>query len=105
MPIGRQLQTNITVTDTAIVSSGITLNTATSTTVAADNKFRLEFYLSNDNNQEIWLKLQPASVDNDEKGILLPRNSTYEMPTENVYTGEISAIAKTGNPIVFITEY
>jgi len=51
------------------------------------------------------LKLQAASVDNNAKGIFIGRDSYWEMPADNIYTGEISAIAVSGTPSVNVTSY
>jgi len=103
--MAKRLERKSNTTDTAILSSGIILNTSTSVKIADANDDRIAFYLSNDSFQDIWLKLQAASVDNDQKGILIFRRSVYEMPRDNWYTGEISAMADTGSPIIFVTEY
>jgi len=106
---GRNFNTN----DVAAVTS-VDLNSTTATKIADVNADRLTFHVnSNDENNAVWIKLQAASVDNDKKGIFLARNiaaagpgrSLYDMPTDNVYTGEISAISEAGTPTVYITEY
>jgi len=101
LTIGRNTNTN----DTATLSSAVALNATTSTTVAVSLSERIVFTFSNPGNKDVWLKLQAASVDNDMKGIFIPRNGYWEMPTDNIYTGEISAIAVSGTPSVHITEY
>ena len=99
--IGRNINTH----DTAVLSAAIALNSSTSTTVQASNDDRLFFSFSNADNRDVWLKLQAATTDNDMKGIFVPRNGYWEMPTDNTYTGEISAIAVSGTPDVYTTEY
>lgn len=90
--------------DTAVTTS-VTLNSTTATTVSVANENRIGFYASNNDNQDILLKFQPASVDNLKIGIpILRKGVVYEMPPEK-YRGEISAIAITGTPTIFITEY
>lgn len=91
-------------TDTATLSAAIALNASTSTTVQAANVDRIDFTFSNPSNKDVWLKRQAASVDNDKKGIFVPRNGFYEIPTDNVYTGEYSAIAVSGSPEVYTDE-
>jgi len=93
------------VNNKAIISSGIALNSTTSITVQAENKRRIFFAISSPDNKDIWLKFQPAATDDDEKGIFIPRGGYWEMPTDNIYTGEISAIAVSGTPTVYPTEY
>jgi len=95
---------NLNVTDTATLSNAIGLNSTTSTKIADALSNRIVFILSNPSTKNIWVKLQAASVDNDKKGIFIPRNGYWEMPTDNIYTGEISAIADNGAPNVYVTE-
>lgn len=105
--IGRNVNTN----DTTLVPDGIVLNATTSVKIADANPDRIFFRVDNNfNNMAVWVKLQAASVDDDQKGIFLQalalRGFTiWEMPPDNIYTGEISAIADAGNPEVFVTEY
>jgi len=99
--IGRNTNT----TDVATLSSAIALNSTTSVKVADALPDRINFTISNPENKDVWLKFQAASVDNDKKGIFVPKNAFYEMPTDNIYTGEISAIAVSGTPSVYVTEY
>jgi len=87
------------------IPTGISLNASTSTKIADSNANRIFFAVSNPSNKDIWLKLQIATVDNDKKGIFMPANSYWEMPTDNVYIGEISAIANSGTPDIYTTEY
>jgi hypothetical protein len=87
--IGRTRNNN----DTATLSGTITVSGVTSTTVQAVNVDRLVFAISNVGVQDMWLKLQAASVDNDKKGIMVPKGGYWEMPPDNIYTGEISAIS------------
>lgn len=91
--------------DTAIVSPAISLNSTTSTKIADSDENRIFFAIVNDTSRDVWLKLQAAAVDNILKGILLHKNSYWEMSPDNIYTGEISAISVTGTPDVFVTEY
>lgn len=104
--IGRNRNTN----DTATLSSAITLNATTSVLVAAANTSRTFIRIDgNSSNQGIWIKLQAASVDNDKKGIFIQANtigiSFWEMPSDNIYTGEICAVADANGPEVYVTEY
>ena len=101
---------NANVNDTATVADGITLNATTSTVIAAANADRIFFHVDNNfSDKAVWIKLQAASVDNDDKGIFLNEKEKgvthWEMPPDNIYTGEISAIADDGNPTVYVTEY
>lgn len=97
---------NININDTATVSSAISTNTSTSVVVAVANPDRIFFCVNHaDASQDVFIKLQAASVDNDKKGIHLGRSESFMMPTDNMYLGEISAIAENGSPDVFFTEY
>lgn len=105
--IGRTVNKN----EIAVLSSGITLNTSTSVKIS-DAKVegtppsRTVMVISNPENHNIWIKFQPAATDNDKKGIWFPKSSTGNViPPDNSYTGEISAIAVTGNPVIYLTEY
>ena len=96
--------------DVAIVSVGVTLNTATSVIIAAANPNRVFFHVNSDfPDKACWIKLQAATVDNVKKGIFLNEKekgiTQWEMPSDNIYTGEISAIAEDGNPIAYVTEF
>lgn len=104
--IGRNRNTN----DTAAVSAGVTLNSSTSTVIAAANPNRIAFHVNNDDSiQACWVKLQAASVDNTAKGIYMGKkgepDGRWDMSADNIYTGEISAIADLGSPVVYVTEY
>lgn len=101
---------------TANISSGVACNGSTSTMIMASNSSRNFFFVSNNTNSEdVWIKLQPASVDNDKKGIFLSASANagdtgtganhWQMPTSAVYTGEICAISASGAPSVYCTEY
>jgi len=101
---------NRNVNDTATISDAITLNNTTSTVIAVANPNRTFFYVTNNGAADaIWIKLQAASVDNDAKGIWIQKKevseSFWQMPDDNIYTGEISAIAESNNPEIFVTEY
>ena len=103
---GRNRNTN----DVATVSAGITLNSVTSTVISAANPNRLALEVNNNfSTQAAWVKLQAATTDNDKKGIFLNKKnsgeSSYSMIPDNVYTGEVSAIADSGTPTVYVTEY
>jgi len=93
----------------AIIGSGIILNATTTTKIANNNPQRKFLLVSNSsNNRSCWIKLQAANIDNDHKGILLNDvnrgKSTWSM-SDNIYTGEVSAIADAGSPVVYVTEY
>lgn len=106
----RLIGSNRNTNDEATVSSGVTLNPTTSTTIAPANPDRMAFFVDNgDSNNKSWVKLQPASVDDEKKGIYLTSSvlgtSSWTMGPDNIYTGEVSAIADGDSPQVFVTEY
>jgi len=89
---------------TATLSSAITVNDATSTTLLSVNEDRIYIAITaTDNN--MWLKLQAASVDDDKKGIFIPKNFTYELFPRAIYTGEISGIGDTATAMAYTTEF
>lgn len=96
---------NTNLTDVATLSDAIALNTMTSTTIATANANRIVFIVSNPSNMDIWLKLQAANVDNVKKGIFITKGTVWTMPTDNIYTGEISAIGNLVSLNVYVTEY
>jgi len=62
--------------------------------------------MTNDGNQDVWIKFQAASVDNDKKGFILYKGSAADiLLAPNMYVGEISGIAANGNSTIHITSY
>ena len=101
---------NINVTDSATVKNIITLNATTSVIISSADKARIFFNVNNnDGTKGFWIKLQAASVDNIKKGIFIASKtgskSYWEMPSNNIYTGEICAIADIDSPDAYVTEY
>ena len=106
----KRINKNRNTNDEATLSDAIVLSNTTSTKIANANPNRIFFYVTNNGAADaIWIKLQAASTDNDQKGIFLNEKekgrTSWQMPSDNIYTGEISAIAVDGNPIVYVTEY
>lgn len=83
----------------------VALNSSTSTILKTASTDFIGFFVSNGSTEEVWIKLQAASVDNDKKGIYLRSGAFYEMPLGQKYTGEISAISNSGTPNVDVTVY
>ena len=107
---GKTIGRNVNESDIATVAAGVTLNAVTSTTIAVANGVRIFFEVDNNfSDKAVWIKLQAASVDNDKKGFFLNEKekgaTKWRMPTDNIYVGEISAIADSGSPVVYVTEY
>lgn len=110
--IGRNRNTN----DEATVTT-VTLNSVTATTVAASNVDRISFLASLDagiTNVDVFIRYYPAATDNNQAGYLIARRTAnndafffpnHEMPVDNIYTGEISAITASGTVDIHITEY
>lgn len=92
----------------------VMLNSNTATTVIGPNKKRI--YLNIDSCDAAggsFVRLKPASVDNNKQGIYLAKNiaaeapgrTFWEMSPDNIYTGEVSAISQSGALKLCITEY
>jgi len=102
----RTINTNDEATVTAIP-----LNSSTSTVIAAANLGRVFFHVNNgvEPDKACWIKLHAASVDDTKHGIVVHEGQKgvggWEMPTDNIYTGEISAIAQDTPCTVYVTEY
>jgi len=100
--IGRNSNT----TDSATLPGAFTVTASTSLKIADANTDRIFFCVNNNNASDgLWIKLQAASVDNTKKGIFIPSKGSWQMPTDNVYTGEISAIGDNTDTETYITEY
>lgn len=105
----RTLGRNRNTHDTATVTS-YTLNSSTATVISVADPERMAFHVANDNGQfDVYVRMYAASQDNVKHGILLSKSkgasNHYDMPTDNIYTGEISAIASAGNPVIMVTEW
>jgi len=103
---GRTTNTNDTATVTAIV-----LNSSTSTVISPANPDRLFFHVNNgiEPDKACWIKLHAANVDNVKHGIVIHEGQKgtgfWQMPVDNIYPGEISAIAQDTPCTVYVTEY
>ena len=108
---------NINRADTNMICTSVNLNSSTAVKLADANPNRIFFNVNingNASDTSIFIKLQAASVDNDKCGIWIGRRLDedgsyfkvdWEMPSDNIYTGEISAIMQSGNYTVYVTEY
>ena len=87
----------------------ISVNNATSVKIAdacpSETNCRIFFSVTNNSDADIWIKLQAASVGDDKKGIMLYPCCYWEMPPDEKYIGEISAIADDINGEIVVTEY
>lgn len=97
--IGRNTNTS----DTAVLTIVSSISNSTSVTCAGSNTDRISLDITVD--KSTWIKLQAASVDNTQKGILVLSAGTYTMESDNIYTGEVSCQANTAGSIAYITEY
>jgi len=104
LAIGRNLNTN----DTAVVSTGTTMTVGTTAeTVLPANSSRIYMAISV-SGHDAFIRLQDAATDPTiKKGIIVPKGGTYELPPDNMYTGEISIITVLGAtaPTYFATEF
>ena len=103
--------------DEATLSDAITLNDATSVKIADADSRRIFFHICLEDgttDKAVFIKLQAAIVDDDKKGICIIRRMSgndnllimdWTMPTDNIYTGEISAISVDGPINIYVTKY
>ena len=99
------LRRNFNQKSSATLSTGITIG-ITSVLAQAANTDRRYLAISVTGN-DVFVKLQAVSVDDDSKGIMLSNGMTWEMPTDAIYTGEVCAIKDGVGPdaTIFVTEY
>lgn len=112
LSIGRNRNTN----DTATVTE-VTVNSTDAVTLVPANPNRTALIVTLNSGLfdiSVFVRLYAAATDNLKKGILLNRvtsgNDTFDMGRwqmlpDNIYTGEISAIAESGTINLHITEY
>lgn len=95
--MAKKIERNKNTFDTATTGT-VTVNSSTAQTLVPANPDRTGLIVSNDSNNELWIRYYPASVDNIQQGILLEngRAGHWEMPTDNIYTGEVSIIRDGG---------
>ena len=107
MVVDKQKRIN---TNTVAVSAFVATNATTAVTIVPANADRIFFRIENLSNNAIWVKLQASSIDNNKVGIFIDKlaqtdQNSWQMPVDNIYTGEISVIAQTGTPVINYTEY
>lgn len=101
--LGRNRNSNTAATVADLVE--ITGNVAV--TAIASNTLRIMCIISI-TKEDAWIRFLPAATDNStRKGIFLKKDQEYSIPTDNVYTGEISIINAKDNkkPQFSISEY
>lgn len=93
--------------DEASLSGPITLNATTPVKIADKNENRIAFIVSNPSLvSSVWIRYKPANKNGPEnKGFLVAKGGTAKMDPDNVYIGEISAIADIDSPVIYVTEY
>jgi len=97
-------------TDEAIqIGSGISVGSGTSVTILAAELVpegkqpqRMLIVISV-TDKEAWIKFQPASVDNDKKGIYIKKDQMLVLEASGMYFGEISAISKSSTATINVT--
>lgn len=92
------------------ISDTIVMNSSTSTPITIDNKndthIRTFLLLQNQGPQDIYIKFQPASVDDLKEGLLLcPGDLPVTIGGNNMPQGEFSAISTAGTPNLFVLEF
>lgn len=103
MAINKTIGGNRNRSDKANKIADIALNTSTATTLVAEDEARIFFSISNTSSNDVWLQFN-EETDGFENAIYLPKKSYWEMH-DNLYFGEIKAIAVSGSPTVTIMEY
>lgn len=110
--IGRNRNSNSHATVTEVV-----INSVTATTISLANEARISFSVCASPSVidfNIAIRYYPAADDNTFKGHVLSQFTlgnnniiqlAHNMCTDNIYTGEISAISDSGTHAIFITEY
>ena len=96
--------------ETASMSGPIVVTSAASVKIADANPTRSFFFVHIDGSEPgAWVKLQPATTDDDKKGIWIEgkvgKRDFWHMDGDNIYTGEISAIAQTADVNIYVTEF
>lgn len=104
--MARVIGRNVNQDGDAIVNDPVSVG-PTAQTILPPNTDRLYVAISV-RNRDVYVRFIPASEEPiNRKGIFVPRNNTYELPTDNIYTGEISVIAAQGNQLadIYVTEF
>jgi len=101
--IGRNTNTN----DTATVANEVQITVNTAVTALSANADRIYVAITI-LDKDAWIRFIPAATDaSTRKGIYVKKNAVYEMPTDNIYIGEVSIINKKNGekPKYLITEF
>lgn len=104
-------------TNDQAVQTRITINSATAVKLVDPNPDRIYFSVCLApalNDVDAYIRLYPTADNNDKVGEVLTRTisgnnslfrSSWQMPVDTIYTGEISAISDAGSFDVIVTEY
>lgn len=102
----RVIGRNVNQDGDAVVNDPVSAG-STAQTILTPNTDRLYVAISV-RHRDVYVRFIPASEEpTNRKGIFVPKNNTYELPTDNIYTGEISVIAAQGSQSadVYVTEF
>lgn len=105
--MSENIQSTRNTNDTATVTDVIEITVDTAVAVSVANERRIYFSIQVQT-KGAYIRLIPAATGpNDRKGIRLINGQFYEMPVDNIYTGEISIINLKNNdkPKYSVTEY
>lgn len=97
-------QRNKNTNDTSVISLPESVGDVLSVKILDANDDRMYIAITA-RNKDIWLKLQPAATDDLKIGIFVPKDATYELHPDIIYTGEISAISQNAIALVYATEF
>lgn len=105
--MSRNIGRNINVDSTATVTTMAVTTNNNALTVLSSNEDRLYVAISI-RDEDAFIRFIPSATDPSErKGIFIKKDNTYELPTDNIYTGEISVINAKNNkhPEIYVTEF
>lgn len=97
MAVNKTIGRNTNQSDFAEVTDVVEVTVNTAVSVAPIDKDRIYFSISI-TSKDAYIRFMPATTQPSErKGIYLKKDQIYEMPTDNIYTGEVSIINKKNN--------
>ena len=93
--------------DEAVVSDGVEILTNSAVVGSQENSDRIYLAITI-TTRDAFVRLMPAATEpTTRKGVFLKKDQLYELPTDTIYTGEVSIINKKDNekPKYYITEF
>lgn len=107
MPRVRERTTN---TNDSTSEEIVAVNPTTAVKIADGNAnrktARIFLSVTNNSNADVWVRLRTALVDNLKKGVVILYPGCYwEMPPDEKYIGEVSAIAEDRDGEIVVCEY